>query len=108
MEKDKIMSKYAMFQEIVNEIKARPEADPVGILEEYVAPLVDVCNQINLWIGQRPMFDFSNEPPWYERFIAEVSRFDIDLSPIWRDARAKADESDASVALTQPEQEQLL
>lgn len=64
------MSRYPMFQEIINEIKARPEADPVGILEEYIAPLVDACNEINDWIGQHPTFDFNNEPEWYYRFVS--------------------------------------
>lgn len=85
------MSRYPMFQEIINEMAARAqgalpgvaEADPVGILEETISPLLDACNKINLWIGEHPTWDFSNEPPWYEEFITELARFDVDLSPIW-------------------------
>lgn len=77
------MSDYPYFQEIVNEMKARPEADPVGILEETISPILDVCNKINLWIGERQTFDFSQEPPWYEEFIGALTRFDVDLTPIW-------------------------
>lgn len=77
------MSNYPMFQEIINEMKARPEADPVGILEENIGPLLDACNKINLWIAEHPTFDFTNEPPWYEEFIGELTRFDVDLTPIW-------------------------
>lgn len=78
------MSSYPMVQEIINEMQARPEADPVGVLEETVSPLLDVCNKINLWIGEHPTWDFTQEPPWYEEFIGELTRFDVDLTPIWR------------------------
>jgi hypothetical protein len=78
-----LMSEYPMFQEIINEMKARPEADPVGILEENISPLLDVCNKINLWIGTHQTFDFTNEPPWYEEFMVELARFDVDLTPVW-------------------------
>lgn len=40
---------YPYFQEIINEMQARPEADPVGILEENISPLLDACNKINLY-----------------------------------------------------------
>lgn len=51
---------YPYFQEIINEMAARAqgalpgvaEADPVGILEETISPLLDACNEINLWIGE--------------------------------------------------------
>ena len=92
------MSEYPMFQEIINEIKDRSEADPVGILEEYVAPLLDACNKINLWIGQHPTFDFANEPPWYEEFIRELARFDVDLSLIWREAKKDAERAETRLA----------
>lgn len=78
------MSNYPMFTEIINEMRARPEADPVGILEETLSPLLDVCNKINLWIARGETFDFRNEPPWFEEFIRELTRFDVDLTPIWR------------------------
>lgn len=78
------MSEYPYFQEIINEMQARPEADPVGILEETVGPLVDVCNKINLWIAEYQTWDFTQEPPWYEEFIEKLARFDDDLTPIWR------------------------
>lgn len=84
------MSDYPFFQEIINEMNARPEADPVGILEENIGPLLDACNKINLWIGEHQTFDFTNEPPWYEEFIYAVARFDVDLSPIWREAAEEA------------------
>ena len=76
------MSSYPYFQEIINEMDARPEADPVGILEETISPLVDVCKEIDEWIGQH----FKDEPPWYEKFIHQLARFDIDLTPVWREA----------------------
>ena len=81
---------YPLFQEIANEIKARPEADLVDILDEYVSPLVDACNKINQWMGQYPTWDFTREPPWYEAFLCELARFDVDLSPIWEEARGEA------------------
>lgn len=85
------MSDYPMFQEIVNEMQARPEADPVGILEESISPLLDACNKLNLWIAEHQTWDFSKEPSWYEEFITELARFDVDLSPIWREATAEAE-----------------
>ena len=84
------MSNYPYFQEIINEMEARLEADPVGILEETVSPLLDVCNKINDWIAQqREPWDFTKEPPWYEEFIGELTRYDVDLSPIWRKERVE-------------------
>lgn len=87
-----MMSNYPMFQEIINQMKAHPEADPVGILEEHISPLLDACNTLNLWIAEHKVWDFSNEPPWYEEFITELARFDVDLSPIWREAAKEAAE----------------
>ena len=85
------MSSYPMFQEIINDIAARPEADPIGILEEYIAPLVDMCNEINQWLGDNKDFDLHNEPPWYNKFARDLSRFDVDLSPIWQEAREEVE-----------------
>lgn len=82
------MTSYAMFQEIINDIAARPDADPVGILEEYVGPLVDMCNDINQWLANNRGFDLHYQPPWYEQFIIELARYDVDLTSIWRAARA--------------------
>ena len=76
------MAEYPMFAEIINAIAARPDADPIGILEEYVGPLVDVCNEMNQWFGKNPDFDLHFEPPWYEKFIRELARFDVDLSGV--------------------------
>lgn len=87
------MSDYPIFREIINDITARPEADPVGILEEYIAPLVDLCNEINQWIGENKEFDLRNEPPWYQEFIRNLARYDVDLSPIWQEARNEAAQS---------------
>ena len=81
------MADYPLFVEIVNEMQARPDADPVGILEEYIAPLVNICNQINDWLGENPDFDLHYEPPWYREFIRELARFDVDLSPMWSENR---------------------
>lgn len=85
------MTSYAMFQEIVNEIKTRPEADPVGILEEYVGPLVDLCSVINIWLGDNLL----QEPPWYMQFIIELARYDVDLTPIWLEARRDCEKLEA-------------
>lgn len=83
------MSDYPFFQEIINEMQARPEADPVGILEETISPLLDACNKIADWIATHETWDFRNEPPWYEEFVTELTRFDVDLSPIWWEAAEK-------------------
>jgi len=79
---------YPLFNEIVNEMRVRPDADPIGILEEHVSPLIDVCNEMNQWFGENPDWELRFEPPWYEKFIRELARFDIDLSSIWLENRA--------------------
>lgn len=75
-------TKYPIFNEIINEMRARPEADPVGILEEYLQPMLDVCNEVNNWLPANV-----SEPPWYYKFVVELARFDVDLSPIWTEVR---------------------
>ncbi len=84
-------SDYPMFQEIINDMAARSDADPVDILEEYIAPLVDICNKINQWIGGNKEFDLRNEPPWYHEFVMNLTRFDIDMSHFWQEVREEAE-----------------
>lgn len=84
------MTSYPIFNEIAAEIKARSDTPPAEIIEEYIAPLVDVCNDVNQWIGGN--FAACHQPQWYDRFVINLARFDVDLSPIWSKARSEVAE----------------
>lgn len=71
------MTTYPLYNEIIADIRQNPDRNPADILDEYISPLVDVCNEINEWCAGQ------DEPPWYQGFLYTLARFDVDLSPLW-------------------------